>query len=65
MSADYPNRQTWLAVRGTTPIRERPFYSGGTYVRARGTAEDVRLAWYQRQCNGNAQRIRERRRALG
>lgn len=66
--SDFPTRQTWLDRRGTTPIRERPFYSGGTYVRPRGDPTvDKRLSWYQQQCNANAQAPlrRELRRRAG
>lgn len=60
MSLDYPNRASWLKARYTPAnlyrTRGRLLYSGGTYVRPRGTQEDARLAWYQQQCNGNARR---------
>jgi hypothetical protein len=68
MSDDFPNRKKWLAIRETPAnlhrIVGRLFYSGGTYVRERESQkENARLAWYQRQCNGNAQRARAWRRA--
>lgn len=57
--SDYPNRKQWLAIRHTPASLHRTrvnriVYAGGTYVRRRGTTEDARLAWYQRQCNANA-----------
>jgi hypothetical protein len=68
MSLDFPNRNTWLSIRNTPANLwrrlGRPFFQGpGTYVRPRETAEDARLAWYARQCNGNAQKIKRRSRA--
>ena len=62
MSLDFPDRKKWLAIRYTpSKLRlGRIFYAGGTYVRPRGTPEDARLAWYQRQCNGNARKRKEK-----
>lgn len=58
MSLDFPDRKKWLAIRNTPANLHRKLgrliYAGGTYVRPRGTQEDARLAWYQRQCNANA-----------
>jgi len=65
MSLDFHDRKKWLAIRHTPAnmhrTRGRVFFTGGTYVRPRGTAEDKRLAWYAAQCNGNVRRTLERK----
>lgn len=68
MSADFPNRKDWLAIRHTPANFHRTrvnrvLYSGGTYVRMRGDPKtDARLAWYSRQCNANAAGMAAKRR---
>lgn len=63
MSADFPNRKVWLAIRHTPrnlwKNLGRLIFSGGTYVRARADPkENARLQWFANQCNANRARKR-------